>query len=172
MSIESMMPSNHLILCCILLCPQSFPASGSFPVSLLFTSDGQIIGASTSVLPMNSNKKDFFFKCKSLSHVRLFVTPWSITLQAPLSIEFSKREQWSGQPFPSPRDLPNPGIEPRSPALQADCLLSKPPRFRVDFLQDCLISLQSRRLFSSTTVQKHQFFGLQPSLQFNSHICT
>ena len=53
-------------------------------------------------------------KCKSLSRVRLFAIPWTIQ-----SMEFSKAEYWSGQPFPSPGDLPNPGIEPRSPTLQA-----------------------------------------------------
>ena len=48
-------------------------------------------------------------------------TPWTtVARQAPLSMEFSRQEYWSGLPFPSPRDLPNPGIEPRSPALQAD----------------------------------------------------
>ena len=53
-SIESVMPSNHLILCCpLLLLPSSFPASGSFPMSWLFTSGGQSIRASASVLPMN-----------------------------------------------------------------------------------------------------------------------
>ena len=53
MSIELMIPSNHLILCCPLSCPQSFPASESFPMSQLFTSGGQNIGASASVLSMN-----------------------------------------------------------------------------------------------------------------------
>ena len=53
MAIESVTPSNHLILCCPLTCLQSFPASGSFPVSQLFASGGQSIGASASVLPMN-----------------------------------------------------------------------------------------------------------------------
>ena len=57
---------------------------------------------------------------KSLSHVRLFVIPWTVAYQAPLSMEFSRQEYWSGLPFPSPGDLPHPGIEPRSPALQAD----------------------------------------------------
>ena len=47
--------------------------------------------------------------------------------QVPLSIGFSRQEYWSGLPFPSPEDLPNPGIESRSPALQADSLLSEPP---------------------------------------------
>ena len=64
---------------------------------------------------------------KSLSHVQLFATPWTVARQAPLSMGFSKQEYWSGLPFPSPGDLPNPGIEPRSPALQADALSSEPP---------------------------------------------
>ena len=62
-----------------------------------------------------------------LSQVRLFVTPWTVTLKAPLSTEFSRQEYWSGFQFPSPGDLPNPGIKPGSPALQADALSSEPP---------------------------------------------
>ena len=54
------------------------------------------------------------------SHVRLFVTPWTVARQAPLFMGFSRQEYWSRLPFPSPKDLPNPGIEPRSPTLQAD----------------------------------------------------
>ena len=50
------------------------------------------------------------------------VTSWTVARLAPLVIEFSRQEYWSGLPFPSPRDLPDPGIEPRSPALQADSL--------------------------------------------------
>ena len=50
-----------------------------------------------------------------------------MALQAPLSMGFSRQEYWSGLPFPTPDDLPNPGIKPRSPALQADSLLSGPP---------------------------------------------
>ena len=64
---------------------------------------------------------------KSLSRVRLFVTPWTIAHQAPPSMGFSRQEYWSGVPFPSPGDLLDPGIEPRSPALQADSLPSEPP---------------------------------------------
>ena len=67
-------------------------------------------------------------KVKSLSHVRLFVTPRTVAYQAPPSIKISRQEYWSGLPFPSPGDLPDPGIEPRSPALQAeDALPSEPP---------------------------------------------
>ena len=68
-------------------------------------------------------------KCesKSLSHIWLFATPCSIALQAPLSMGFSRQEYWSALPFPSSGDLPNPGIKPGSPALQADSLPSEPP---------------------------------------------
>ena len=66
-------------------------------------------------------------KVKSPSRIRLFATPWTVTYQAPLTMEFSRQECWSGLPFPSLGDLPNPGIEPRSPALQADALPSEPP---------------------------------------------
>ena len=53
-------------------------------------------------------------KKKSQSHVQLFETPWTAALQAPLSMEFSRQEYWSGLPFPSPGDLPNSGIKPSS----------------------------------------------------------
>ena len=72
---------------------------------------------------VNSERK----KVKSLSHVPLFATPWTVAHQAPLSMEFSRQVYWSGLPYPSPGDLPDPGIEPRSPALQADALPSEPP---------------------------------------------
>ena len=103
MSIESVMPSNHLILCCpLLLLSSTFPSIRVFPMSWLFTSGGQIIGASASLLPMN-------------------IQGW----------------------FP--------------------------------FGLTGLISLLSKdfsRVFSSTTVWKHQFFSVQPSLWSNSHIHT
>ena len=66
-------------------------------------------------------------KVKSLSRVRLFANPWMVTYQAPRSTGFSRQEYWSGLPFPFPGDLPNPGVKPGSPALQADALLFKPP---------------------------------------------
>ena len=55
-------------------------------------------------------------------------TPWTVAHQAPPSMGFSRQEYWSGLPFPSPGDLPNPGIKPRSPTLQADALTSEPPK--------------------------------------------
>ena len=54
-------------------------------------------------------------------------TPWTVTCQAPLSVEFSRQEYWSGVPFPSPGDLTHSGIKPGPPALRADSLLSEPP---------------------------------------------
>ena len=61
------------------------------------------------------------------SHIRFFETLWTIAPQAPVSIGFSRQEYWRGLPFPSPGDLTDPGTKPRSPALQADSLPSKPP---------------------------------------------
>ena len=58
----------------------------------------------------------------SFSHVWLFVTPWTIAHQAPLSMEISRQEYWSGLPCPPPGDLPDPGIKLMSPALQMDSL--------------------------------------------------
>ena len=55
------------------------------------------------------------------------MTPWIVACQVPLSMEFSRQEYWTGLPFPSLGDLPNPGIKPWSPALQADSLPSEPP---------------------------------------------
>ena len=62
---------------------------------------------------------------KSLNRVQLFVIPWTVACQAPLSMGFSRQGYWSGLSFPSPRDLPEPGIEPGSPALEADALISE-----------------------------------------------
>ena len=58
-----------------------------------------------------------------LSHVRLSAIPWTVACQVPLSMGFPRQEYWSGLPFPSPGDVPNPGTEPASPVLQADSLL-------------------------------------------------
>ena len=73
---------------------------------------------------------------KSLSRVRLFATPWTVAYQAPLSMGFSRQECWSGLPFPSPGDLPDPGIEPGSPTLQADALPSEPPWMKEWLIHD------------------------------------
>ena len=66
-------------------------------------------------------------KVKLLSPVQFFASPWTVAYQTPPSMEFSRQEYWSGLPFPSPGDLPDPGIKPRSSTLQPDALPSEPP---------------------------------------------
>ena len=78
----------------------------------------------------NHNKcvcKPPMFSTLLLSCVSLFVTPWIVAHQAPLSIGFIRQEYWSGFPWPPPGNLPNPGIEPGFPGLQVDSLPSEPP---------------------------------------------
>ena len=83
---------------------------------------------------------------KSLGCVLLFWTPWTVAYQAPPSVEFSRQEYWSGVSFPSPGDLPNPGIEPGSPALQADALPPELP-MAAPFIEKITLS----PLYSSVT---------------------
>ena len=105
-------------------------------------------------------------KAKLLSPVQLFATQWSVALQAPPSMGFSRQEYWSGLPFPSPGDLPNPGIEPRSPALQADALTSEPPgkpplspyMFQIVFQNPCIIMLSCRKFCNGG---KHLYLNVQ-----------
>ena len=66
-------------------------------------------------------------KVKLLNHVPLFATPWIVAYQAPPSMGFARQEYWSGLPFPSPGDLPDPGIEPTSPALAGRFFTTEPP---------------------------------------------
>ena len=98
---------------------------------------------------------------KSPSHVQLFATPWTVAYQAPLSMEFSRQEYWSGLPFPSPRDLLNPGIEPRSPALQADSLPSEPAS-----------PIKCGEWNQSNRTKCHFVFELSPYSQTLKRVCT
>ena len=75
-------------------------------------------------ISMNHNSKS---KCYSLCHVWLCATPWTVAHKAPLSMELSRQEYWSWLPFPSPWNLPDPGIECRSSTLKADSLPREPP---------------------------------------------
>ena len=76
----------------------------------------QASGPSTKFIPSLKSWTYFHIvKVKSLSHVQLFATLWTVAYQVPLSMGFSRQEYWSGLPFPSPGDLPNPGIKPTSP---------------------------------------------------------
>ena len=92
-----------------------------------------------------------------LSHVWLFVTPWTVAYYAPPSMGFSRQEYWSGLPFPSPGDLPGAGIEPRSPALQADSLtieLSGKPSvstyFKTILIKICFFFFNLTKSFSKS----------------------
>ena len=68
-----------------------------------------------------------FAQVKLFSHVWLFATPWTVACQAPLFMGFSRQEYWSGLSFPPPKDLPNPGTKPASPALVGGYLITEPP---------------------------------------------
>ena len=97
-------------------------------------------------------------KVKSLSCVWPFTTPWTVAYQLPLSKGFSRQEYWSGWPFPSPWDLPNPGNEPRSLALQADALPSAPPG-------------KPSILYMSTKISpEYSLEGLMLKLQYFGHL--
>ena len=76
--------------------------------------------------PMISTSGDVLMYSCTVAQSCLTLTPWTVAYEAPLSMGFSRQEYWSGLPFPSPGDLPDPGIKPGSPALQADTLPSKP----------------------------------------------
>ena len=93
---------------------------------------------------------------KSLSHVRLFATLWTVACKAPPSMGFSKQKYWSGLSFPSPRDLLHPRIEPGCPTLQADSLSSEPPGKLVLGKKTALVSkgaLGSRHKNGKSTLQ-------------------
>ena len=125
MSIELVMPSNHLILCCpLLLLPSIFSSIRVFSnESVLCIRWPKYWHFSFSISPSNEyswqiiivhGSSLFSF---SRSVVSNSVTPWAIVHQAALFLGFSRQEYWSGLPFPSPGDLPDPGVEPETPVL-------------------------------------------------------
>ena len=103
-----------------------------------------------------------FYLFQSLSHVRLFETPWT-PCQSSLSMGFFRQEYWSGLPFSSQGDLPNPGIETGSPALQADASTSEPPGKPLRLLQ------VSVRIHFSITVTSDNFY--QAPIRVLPHRC-
>ena len=103
-------------------------------------------------------------KVKLLSSARLFVTLWTVAYQALLSMGFSRQEYWIGLLFPSPGDLPDPGIEPRSPTLQADALTSEPPGKLL------LIVLPEFSHITTRKVGKCKL-GLKQHVQLNLRFC-
>ena len=115
---------------------------------------------------------------KSLSHVRLFATPWTVAYHISLSMGFSRQEYWSGLPFSSPEDLPNPGIEPRSPTLKADAyhlshqgnLLNLYREGEKNITLVCFLLLLKREIKISDTCSLFPLFGDPwPSCLFPSH---
>ena len=97
------------------------------PVTCKSAEDGAELGTAAGLVVSITQRRCSVWKWMSHSHARLFATPWSVALQSPPSMGFSRQEYWSGLSFPSPGDLPDPGIEHRSPALKADSLPSEPP---------------------------------------------
>ena len=97
------------------------PDPGIEPVSPALQVDFSLLGHREALYNL------CMYVCYSHSHVQLFEILWTVACQAPLSMGFSRQEHWSGLPFPSPGNLPNPGMTPESPALQADSLPSEPP---------------------------------------------
>ena len=137
---------------------------------------------------MRSLHISFWVKVAQLC--RLFSTPWTVAGRAPLSMEFSRQEYWSGLLFPSLGDLPNPGIKPRSTTLQANSLPSEPPGKPHYFLKQhvnlqlyrkkCLIKKQTwRRKWQPTPVflpgkihAQRSLAGWSPWDYMNEHVCT
>ena len=116
--------------------------------------------------------------CYSLCHVRLFVTPWTVAHQIPLSMEFSRQKYWSGLPFPSPGHLPNPGIESGSLALQADSLPSEPPgqpplplelAIGPITMKTCVVALENRLCNTHTYTQSSHMFSHHTHIYPLSH---
>ena len=111
------------------------------------------------------------------SSVQLFVIPWTVTHQASLSMGFSRQEYRSGLPCPPPGDLPNPGIEPRSPALQANSLPSKlflsymsfeKTRLGNDFIKNYLSTPQKKSVY--TLLAFFDSFLLSPKMTIHCYL--
>ena len=94
-----------------------FPAPGDLPGPEITPASPALAGKFFTTEPPGKLLRTLKVKVKSFSRVRLFATPWTVAYQASQSLGFSRQEDWSGLPFPSPGDLCNPGIEPRSPTL-------------------------------------------------------
>ena len=143
----SVVDSCVTILCSFLLCSKAnqlfihtYPLFSGFPSHL---GHRRALNRVPCAISEFSLVIHFIHKVKSLSRVRLFPTPWTVAHQAPLSMGFSTQEYWSGLPFPSPGDLPDPRIEPRSPALRADTLTSEPPGEPILYLVVYICQYQS-----------------------------
>ena len=103
--------------------PGDLPDPGTEPMAPVSPAASALPADSLSLSHWGNLKNLQFSSVQSLSHALLFATPWTAACQAPPSVRFPRQESWSGLPYPSPGDLPDPGIKPLSPALQADSLL-------------------------------------------------
>ena len=110
-------------------------------------------------------------RAQSLSCVQLFATPWTAVHQAPLSMGFSRQECWSGLSFPPPGDLPNPGIEPGSPTLQADSLLAESQGKSLHHLgSTLLISTDMRMIKCKDSAHQKVKTRLLQTTPFSAHV--
>ena len=94
---------------------------------------------------------------KSFSRVQLFATPWTVAYQAPQSMEFSSQEYWSGLPLPSPEDLPDPGIEPGSPALQTDVFTGRATNHYINMFDIKDVNFPPKYLINNAREQLKDF---------------
>ena len=101
--------------------PGDLPDSGIEPGSPALQADSSLSE------PSGKPPSIQFSSVQSLSHVQLFATPWTVARQAPLFMGFSRQEYWSGLPLPSPGDLPDSGMELRSPAWAGGFFITEPP---------------------------------------------
>ena len=118
------------------------------------------------LLALSGMQSPWKWKCCLLGGVWLFATPWTVARQAPLSMKLSRQEYWSGLSFPSPGDLPDPGIKPRSPALQAVSVRLLPPNsfpFLLIFLSLLPLTHQLRCLPEGRTLAR------PPCLPYSKH---
>ena len=125
---------HHSLKASILWCSACFMTTIQLAYLCMTTGKTTALTIQTIVLFLS-----LFFSC-----VWLFSNPWSVAPQAPLSMGFSRQEYWSELPFPSPGDLLDPGIEPRSPALEADALTSLPPGKPIAYLTPSQCWAQNR----------------------------
>ena len=115
-------------------------------------------------------------KVKSLSCIQLFVTPWTVAHQTSLSMGFSRKEYWSGLPFPSPGDLPDSEIKPRSPSLWTDTLPSespgKPQKMVSRFFKKLRIELPYDPATPLLGIYPDKMYHLKRYMHPNVHSCT
>ena len=98
---------------------------------------------------------------RSLSHVRLSAPPWTVAHQAPLPMEYSRQEYWSGLPFAPPGDLPDSGIKPASPAWRGRFSASEPPAKPYSMMMGIYLVLQSKTCFNDYILSEGQVHLLQ-----------